>query len=250
MAFISDIKQFPIPAAFAAYLRTLPPPNWPGDNPIGSTVHNTYRPLPSEWRGRSSMLGMVTTYKAKGWDRGPHFYLALGSPNAAHNGIWQMTPPTIPGIHAGACNEHRFGVEVVGDFEATHPTAAQQALLVDTLAALHAWAGIGPNLAAHRDCMAGRTCPGTHMYTLMPALRTQLATRLAPPAPPPAVAYRVIAPMWVSETTSPHGPIALDGQGFVWTDDVVMIDEARADGWYHLANGEGFLPAGGLEKML
>src|SRR4029079_16854231 len=82
MAFIADIRQFATPRDFALYLAALPLPDLPGGgNPPGTTIHNTYRPLPSQWSGRPSMDGMVTTYKAKGWDRGPHFYLCLGAPN-------------------------------------------------------------------------------------------------------------------------------------------------------------------------
>src|SRR4029079_9932343 len=113
---------------------------------LGTTIHNTYRPLPSQWSGRPSMDGMVTTYKAKGWDRGPHFYLCLGAPNPKQDGIWQMTPPSVPGIHAGDCNAHRFGIEVVGDFEATPPTLPQQQLILDVLVILHTWARIGPDI--------------------------------------------------------------------------------------------------------
>lgn len=65
-----------------------------------------------------------------------------------------------------------------------------------------------------------------------------------------AAAYRVLQPMWVSETTTARGPIAADGQAVVHQGDTVMISEARLDGWCHLQNGLGFLPIGGLEKIL
>jgi hypothetical protein len=47
------------------------------------------------------------------------------------------------------------------------------------LTALHRWAGIGATLDAHRDCMAGRTCPGDAFYALKPELQAQLASALA-----------------------------------------------------------------------
>jgi hypothetical protein len=250
--FVSDIRQFLTPHDLAQHLATLPPPDWPGDrNPSGSTIHNTYRPQPSQWLGRPSMDGMVTTYKGKGWDRGPHLYLCIGAPNPKHDGIWQMTPPGVPGIHAGDCNPHRFGVEVVGDFEATTPTAAQQDLIVETLAVMHAWAHIGPDILAHRDCMTGRTCPGDHMYALMPILRGRLAARLAPPPPEPnagAGLYQVLAPMWISETPGPHGPIALGGVAIVEAGELLRIDEVLPSGYGHIESGVGFVPMGGLRK--
>ena len=180
MAFISDIKQFPTPAAFAAYLNTLPQPNWPGAGPIGSTGHNTYRPTAAQWRGKPTMESMISTYIGKGWDRGPHFYFVAGAPKPAHNGIWIMTSPTMPGTHAGACNTDHFGCELVGDFQATAPSLPLQRLFLDTLVILHTWARIGAVLNAHRDCMPGRTCPGNAMYAIMPRLQAQLAVRLAP----------------------------------------------------------------------
>lgn len=243
-AFISDIRQFATPAAFAAYLAALPTPDWPGANPIGSTVHNTYRPLPSQWVGRASMDGMVETYIGKGWDRGPHYYFCIGAPNPAHDGIWQMTPPGIPGIHAGDCNAHRFGIENVGDFQATTPSAAQQALIVEGLAVLHTWAHLGADIVAHRDCMAGRTCPGQHLYDLMPTLKTRLAAQLHQAGP-----YRVHHTQAIFEAPAPNSTVASHDQAEVHPGDTVIIDEVAHGGWAHLANGLGFVPIGILEKL-
>lgn len=187
MSFISDIRQFVTPAAFAAYLATLPMPNWPDEHaPSGSTVHNTYRPTPAQWVGLASMQGMIKTYTGKGWDRGPHLYLCVGAPNPAHDGLFVMTPLGIPGVHAGDCNAHRFGLELVGDFHAMKPSQAQQGLLLSCLTLLHRWAHLGPDIVAHRDCMAGRTCPGDALYALMPSLKTRLAAALSSPQPTPA----------------------------------------------------------------
>lgn len=244
--FHSDIRQFPTPAAFAAYLSSLPPPTW---HPVGSTAHNTYRPLASQWVGKPSMLSMIKTYKAKEWDRGPHLYFVVGAPNPKHDGIWMMTPLSMYGIHAGACNFERFGCELVGDFQDVPPSAALQNLFIEGTAALHRWANLGATLNAHRDCMAGRTCPGNAMYAIMPQLRARLAAALAPPVPPKPtpVLYRAIAPMYISETPSPRGPVALQGQAVVYQGDTVVIDEVRSDGWCHTQDGVGFLPIGGLE---
>jgi hypothetical protein len=194
LPFVADIRQFVTAASLAAYLDTLPRPDWPGDGPVGSTAHNTYRPTAAQWSGRASMDSMVTTYKAKtpvAWDRGPHFYFVVGAPNPKHNGIWMMTPPSVPGIHAGDCNKDYFGCELVGDYQSSAPPAALQTLFLDGLAVLHRWARIGAVLNAHRDCMPGRTCPGDALYAIVPRLQVQLAVRLAaaplPPAPPPGL---------------------------------------------------------------
>lgn len=173
MAFNSINKQFTL-SSFTSYLASLPHPTWPR----ASTYHNTYHPTEAEWRGKASMDSMQQTYIGKGWTAGPHCFLALHSPNPADDGIWVMTPPTYQGVHAGACNSDHFGIEVVGDFQAKVPSAAQQQLLIDTLAALHRWAALGPTLDAHRDCMADRTCPGDAFYNLKPQLQQRLAAAL------------------------------------------------------------------------
>src|SRR5258706_312100 len=55
MAFNSINRQFTILDQFAAYLATLPPPDWPGEAPVGSTYHNTFIPNIVQWRGLASM---------------------------------------------------------------------------------------------------------------------------------------------------------------------------------------------------
>lgn len=242
-AFTSDIRQFKTPRDLAAYLDTLPIPDWPGDHPRGSTYHNTYRPLPSQWFGASTMRSMQAGYIAKGWTAGPHFYLCLGSPNPQNDGIWQMTPPSVPGIHAGDCNVRRFGVEVVGDFQSVPPPLPLQQLLIDTLTVLHQWAKLGPDLVAHRDCMPVRTCPGDAFYALKSTLQQQLAARLLHAGP-----YRVRHPQAIFEAPAPDARVALMDQAEVHTGDTVIIDEVKA-GWAHLANGVGFVPVGILERL-
>lgn len=181
MTFNSINQLFKTPADLAAWLASAPPPVW---HPIGSTYHNTLSPTEAEWRGKASMDSMQSYYISKGWSAGPHCYLAQHSPNPADDGIWVMTPPTSPGIHSPSCNgppygppPGRFGVEMVGDFQAKPPSAVQQQLLIDAVAVLHRWARLGPDLNAHRDCDA-RTCPGDAFYALKPQLQQRLAAAL------------------------------------------------------------------------
>ncbi len=176
-SFLNLKRAFATPAAFAAWLQTEPRPAFA---PIGSTYHNTYRPHEPLWCGVASLRSMQAHYMTyqPPWDRGPHLFLAAGT---AHDGIFLMTPLQVPGIHAGPCNARRFGVEVVADWDATPPTPAQITLLVDTLALLHRWAGLGPDVVAHRDCMPGRTCPGRYGYALKDTVIAQLTAALAAP---------------------------------------------------------------------
>jgi len=174
MAFLSINKQFTL-QSFTAYLATLPRPIWPR----ASCYHNSYRPTEAEWQGLATMQSMQAHYVSLGWTTGPHVFIALHSPNPANDGIWVMTPPTVPGTHAGTCNADHFGIEVVGDFRVRAPSAAQQGLLIGVLDALHRWVGLGPALDAHRDCMPDRVCPGDAFYALKPQLQQQLAAALA-----------------------------------------------------------------------
>lgn len=179
MSFDADIRQFPTPGALAAFLAALPRPSvW---HPIGSTVHNTYRPTEAEWRGAVSMRSMMNGYIDKGWSAGPHFYLAAHAPNPKDDGIWMMTSPLHPGVHAGPCNDKRFGLEMVGDFQAHGWSLIQRALLLDTLDVLHSWAALDADINGHRDCMPLRTCPGNDAYAALPLLRADLAVRLSAP---------------------------------------------------------------------
>lgn len=240
VAFSSINRQFKTVADFTAYLATLAPPHWAH----GSTYHNTYRPLEGQWAGLVSMKSMQAAYAAKGWSSGPHCYLALGSPNPANDGVWVMTPPTEPGTHAGVCNATRFGIEVVGDFNARPPSLPQQQLLIDTLVALHRWAGLGPDLVAHRDCMADRTCPGDAFYALKPQLQLRLAARLVG-----AGRYMARHTQAVFEAPVPDSKVALNDTAHLVEGQAVDIDEVAHGGWAHLSSGLGFVPVGVLTKL-
>lgn len=184
MAFLNINRQFRTIGAFVEYLDTLLAGLWVD----GATFHNTYIPNIQQWRGSASMLSMQKTYENKipAWDRGPHCYVAKGAPNPLDDGIWVMTPPNIPGIHAGICNgsasiagSGMWGVELVGDFQFNEPTADQLDLMTDVIAALHRWRGLKTaNVNAHRDCIPGRTCPGNAFYDIKDQVVRMVNTKI------------------------------------------------------------------------
>ncbi len=160
MAFDSQFIHWPTLGAFVAYLQSVPRPPWCN----ALTNHNTYHPNEAEWRGLASMQSMQATYIARGWTSGPHLYLAAQAPNPANTGIWQMTPITRPGTHAGACNPNHLGIESVGDFNARPPTPDQYTLLMAVNRAILMRWGIPPEkVNVHNECMAGRICPGKYL---------------------------------------------------------------------------------------
>lgn len=179
MTFLSDIRQwqdsthfrehvFAHDAAIAPWIR-------------GVTIHHTYRPLPTQWRGYESMVGLREYYRAKGWNAGPHLFLAIGASKRAHDGIWQLTPLNVRGIHAGPCNASTIGIEVVGDYDRVMWSTALQKLVFDTIVTLLQWQQLPVNaqtVRAHRECMPGeKTCPGSAID--MTYVRTALSNYVA-----------------------------------------------------------------------
>lgn len=182
MAFLNLNLQFKDVSSFAQWLATLGSPSW---SVVGSTFHNTFVPTLQDWRGAITMDGMANHYEnVNNWDRGPHLFVAKGSPNPEHDGIWVMTSPKFYGIHAGICNGDndspgRFGVELVGDYNTIPPNTTQLDFMTSAIAAMHQWAGIGSDVNAHRDCMPGRTCPGNAFYNIRETVDNLVVNKMA-----------------------------------------------------------------------
>lgn len=235
MAFDAEIIHWPTIAAFAAHLQGVPRPKWCQ----GITNHNTYIPNEKQWRGRASMLSMQQTYIGKGWSAGPHLFLAADAPNPADRGIWQMTQLDHQGVHAGACNTNRIGLEWVGDFDARPPTADQYTLgITINLLILQAW-GLPPSsVNVHNECMVGRTCPGKHLTG------TQIRADLTKPPPPITKRYRV-KPILISQPSTGGPPYA--GELHPWEE--VVVDKWYTTGYVHLQDGRGFVKLEDLEAI-
>lgn len=238
MAFDAQIIHWQTISAFQAYLQGVSRPKWVKR----LTNHNTYIPNEDQWRGLSSMNSMRSTYIAKGWTSGPHLYLCATAPNPSHTGIWQMTPITHPGTHAGACNADALGIESVGDFDRAPPSAEQYTLLlaINRLILQH-W-GIPPSsVTVHNECMTGRTCPGKYVTG------TQIRASLSSPPPPPITKrYRVKRTM-ISQRLEGGPPYA---------GELAPGEEVIADKWYttnggtvHIQDGRGFVLLSDLEPV-
>jgi hypothetical protein len=133
----------------------------------GVVLHHTYRPLPSQWAGAVTMNAMSARYEAMGWRGGPHLFVVIGGRLPALDGIWQMCPLNLPGIHCSSVygNNTMWGLEVVGDYDARPWPDDLHRLVRSTTLALMGWRGIkvdASTLKGHREYPAAhKTCPGT-----------------------------------------------------------------------------------------
>jgi hypothetical protein len=243
-AFDADFKHWPTLDAFVEYLHTIPRPSWC----FGITNHNTYVPNETQWRGLASMRSMQATYIGKGWSAGPHLYLAAEAPNPADRGIWQMTPLSHVGVHAGPCNNNHLGIENVGDFDARPPSPAQYRLLLDVnRAILHAWMMIPNAVNVHKECMIGRTCPGRYLDPNK--LRADL-NEPRPIAPPLIGRFVFRVPQAVFTARDPSAQLAtgpMNGATVFNAGEMVEVGDVTA-GWAWIRSGIGFVPMAALVK--
>jgi hypothetical protein len=234
-AFDAEITHWPTIAAFAAHLQGVPRPSWC----LGITNHNSYQPDERNWAGMKSMTSMVTYYRVtKKWSAGPHLFLAAAAPNARHTGIFQMTPLSHVGIHAGDCNDTHLGIEWVGDFDRAPPSKDQYTLgITVNLLILQHW-GIPPEAVnVHNECMAGRTCPGKYLTG------TQIRASLRTPPPPITKRYRV-KHRYVTQRKEDNGPPHVRE---LVSGEVVVVDKWYANNRVHFADGSGFADLSDLE---
>ena len=175
--FAHDIRQWKTPQDLRKHLSAHDPviASWAH----GVVMHHTYRPLPSQWRGEATMRGLINWYSNLGWTAGPHLFIAIGSPIPDNDGIWQLTPLNLRGIHAGKANAWSWGIEMVGNYDLAPWPALVQEYAVESAVALMQWRGIqyGPRaVLGHRETGSPKTCPGTKVD--MDDFRKRVAQKL------------------------------------------------------------------------
>jgi hypothetical protein len=174
MAFIADKRQWRSAAEFEAHLAAHDPAIAPWAH--GVVLHHTWAPTVGQWIGMLTMNSMQRYYERLGWDRGPHLYIVTGAQNPDNDGIWQMTPLNITGIHAGTANRWAWGVEVVGNYDVNTWSPSTAALVKATIIALMNWRGLTisrQTLIGHREVPSPKTCPGR--FVDMHQVRTEFA---------------------------------------------------------------------------
>lgn len=159
--FVIDMRQWKTVDDFRQYLTGYDPSIAPWAK--GVVLHHTWSPLISGWRGSTTINRMRRYYEGLGWDRGPHLYICQGAQNPADDGIWQMTPLNLQGIHATTANAWAWGIEVVGNYDVATWSPATAAMVQGATLALMNWRHIPVSrltLIGHREVPSPKTCPG------------------------------------------------------------------------------------------
>ena len=164
-SFFWDATHYPDLAQLFAALPS-PAPAWVA----GLTLHHTWRPTAAQWNGQRTMNALGRAYRLKGWSGGPHLFVAP-------DGYWVGTPFARPGIHAGVSNHHRWGIEIVGDFDdAPWPPELQARVLALSVGLLHSVRADERMVSGHRECLPNKSCPGRAIH--MPAVRQWIGAQL------------------------------------------------------------------------
>jgi len=159
--FAIDVRQWKTIDEFRAHLAAHDPSVAPWAR--GVVIHHTWKPTGADWRGVKSISSIARFYQKNGWTAGPHLFICTDAPNASDNGIFQMTPLNMRGIHALRFNATHWGIEVVGDFDEMPWSAAQSEYTTQSAAALLKWRKIPANyntIRGHRETGSKKTCPG------------------------------------------------------------------------------------------
>ena len=161
MTFYIDLRQWRTVAEFTQHLAQHQPSVAPWAR--GVVLHHTASPTLASWQGAKTMRSMANYYARLGWDRGPHLFIAVGSRSADHDGIWQMTPLNLKGIHATTANSWAWGIEVVGNYDTVPWSAETHAMVKGATLSLMDWRGItvsAQTLIGHREVPSPKSCPG------------------------------------------------------------------------------------------
>ena len=161
MTFYMDIRQWRSTAEFTQHLTQYHPSIAPWAR--GVVLHHTVSPTLATWQGAKTMQSMANYYARLGWDRGPHLFIAVGSRSKSLDGIWQMTPLNMKGIHATTANSWTWGIEVVGNYDAAPWSTETHVMVQGATIALMDWRGItvsAQSLIGHREVPSPKSCPG------------------------------------------------------------------------------------------
>ncbi|MEU9165969.1 peptidoglycan recognition family protein [Streptomyces sp. NPDC048424] len=154
----------------------------------------------------------IQTYHmdAQGWiDTGQHFTISRGAfvLEGRHHSLAELRTGTrqVRAAHCVGQNTVSIGIENEGTYTTQAPPAAQYATLADLCAHICDRYDLpATEIYGHRDFNA-TSCPGDHLYALLPTLRKDVATRLGTPLPDPETQPDP-NPLWDLARDASHQP--------------------------------------------
>lgn len=144
-------------------------------NPSKITIHHTYRPLASSFKGASTIRGIQNYHMdSNGWsDIGYHFL--IGAYSSGQTAIYQGRPENVLGAHTGGANTNNVGVNLIGDYDIENVNPNAYKVMIHTLAWLCDKYGISSNrIYGHKD-FKSTLCPGRKLYNLLPQIRRDVS---------------------------------------------------------------------------
>ena len=125
-----------------------------GSEPANKLViHHTWKPTQATWGGQKSIDGMKRYYEGKGWNAGPHLFIA-------EEGIWLFSPMRKDGIHTAGLNHRSIGIEVVGDYDNELWSGSIKTNALNAIDILMKALNLTTkDIYFHRD-VSSKTCPG------------------------------------------------------------------------------------------
>lgn len=108
-----------------------------------------------QWeRGEISCLFYKKMYEEKGWESGPHLFVAT-------EGVWLFTDIDIQGRHSNEGNSGSVGVEMVGNFDEKLPSGEVWENTKVVLKVLLKKFNLKPeDIHFHREYNPNKSCPG------------------------------------------------------------------------------------------
>jgi len=117
-------------------------------------LHHTWDTIKQWQKGEVSCDYYKKMYEEKGWESGPHLFVAP-------EGIWLFTDINIQGTHANEGNRRSIGIEMVGRYDRKLPSGKVLGNTKAILKVLLKKFNLKPeNIHFHREYNPKKSCPG------------------------------------------------------------------------------------------
>ncbi|WP_372365282.1 N-acetylmuramoyl-L-alanine amidase [Candidatus Uabimicrobium sp. HlEnr_7] len=140
-------------------------------SPRRLTIHHTYRPLASSFKGASTIRSIQNYHMdSNGWsDIGYHFL--IGTYSSGKTVVYQGRPENVLGAHTGGANTNNVGVNLIGDYDLEKVNPNGYKAMINVLAWLCDRYNVNPNeIYGHKD-FSNTACPGQGLYSRIPQIK-------------------------------------------------------------------------------